>query len=127
MNLQLGRGCSKVYNTTTLFVFDNNGNISQETNYSLLHGGSTSGSGWSGFTCAGAFSPTNQTTFNAYTPGVHSSVTIGGATGTPTAISLDATHNTVFKSTGTITIDGAHGAFSSNGQTMELKVVSTCE
>ncbi|MFY9310608.1 MAG: hypothetical protein WAQ28_16300 [Bacteroidia bacterium] len=127
INFSSGINTSAYYNRTiaanssTLFVFDNNGNISQETNYGLSDGTSAPAN-----TCSTPFSCVNQTQFNAYTPGVHSSVTIGGTSGTPTAISLDATHNTVFKSVGTITITGAGGAFSSNNQALEL-IVTGCE
>jgi hypothetical protein len=127
VNFASGMGLSKYYdrtipaNSSTLFVFDPNGNISQETNYGLSNNWAAPAN-----TCGTPFSCINQTTFDAYSPGVHSTVTIGGAGAGQGPILLDATHNTVFKSTGLLTITGIYGSFSSNNQTLVL-TNSICE
>lgn len=128
VNFAAGLGLSVWYdcyipaNTTTLFVFDHNGNISQQTNYGLSDLTNPPAN-----TCSTSFSCINQSQFETnYTPGVHSTITIGGTGSGQSAISLNATHNAVFKSVGTITITGAGGAFSSNNQALEL-INTNCE
>jgi hypothetical protein len=101
--------------STTLLIFDLNGNLSSKTDYKLSDGCNPPL-----VPCLTAFTCINQMQFEAYAVGVHTSITIGGTGTGQGPISLNATHSTIFKASGTIEITGAGGAFSSNGQTLSL-------
>lgn len=104
--------------STTLLEFDLNGNISQKFTYKQSFDNIPPG--FQQPHCSDSFACINQTEFEAYAPGVYSDITIGGTGTGQGTISLNATHNTIFRSTGLITITGVGGAFSTNGQPLIL-------
>ena len=100
--------------STTLLEFDVNGNISQK--YTYKQSLNNSPAGFQQPYCNTSITYATQGQLNDYVPGVYSDITIGGSG----AISLSPTNNTIFRSTGLITITGAGGAFSTNGEPFTL-------
>lgn len=124
--IKMNMGVSKVYvdtidaSSTTMLVFDINGNLSQKLRYKQSVNNSPAG--FHQTTCGTSKTYADQTALATYSPGTYSSITIGGSG----AISLGTTDNTVYKAVNTITINGAGGAFSTNGKPLTL-IISDCQ
>jgi hypothetical protein len=124
--ITLSMGIDKTYHdtiqaaSTTLLIFDIDGNVLKK--YWYRQSQNNSPPGFIQPYCSTPVTYANQTQLDNYIPGVYSSITIGGAS----AISLSSTSNTIFRSTGLITITGVGGAFSTNGQPLTL-IHSDCQ
>jgi hypothetical protein len=62
---------------------------------------------------------------NAYTPGVFSSITIGGTSAITVNPLTPDFNNTIYRATGLITITGTNGPFSSGASGSSLELINT--
>ncbi len=122
-----GLSSSIIYNgninnqTSTLLLFDPHGNLSQQINYGLSDSLSAPAI-YTSCTAAGKIYAT-QGQLDAYTPGVYSTITIGGTS----SITLSATNNSVYKAIGDIIINGEFIVPDGLGLSLELLPGSACQ